>query len=114
MIPVLVSIVVLLAVSAWVVAAVSLVRAIALVPKGQRLSALFSSGFWQFEKIRALGGPEVDIHLRRYMYGFGAFFLAIVLGMALGIISAATSSRDAPAVAQAVQLPAVSSAARMS
>jgi hypothetical protein len=91
MIPVLVSIVALVAVAAWVVAAVSLFRVIALVPAGQRLSALFSSGFWQFDKVRALGGADVDVHLRRFGYAFGAFFLAIVVGMLIGIVAASTS-----------------------
>lgn len=101
MIQALVGIVTLVAVAAWVVAAVSLFRAIALVPKGQRLSALFSSGFWQFEKVRALGGAGVDVHLKRYGYAFGAFFFAIVVGMLLGVVATATSRGTAASAALA-------------
>ena len=90
MIPVLISIVSLVAAAAWIVAAVSLFRVVALVPAGQRLSALFSSGMWQFEKLRALGGAEVDVHLRRFTHAFGAFFLALVVGMLVGIVASAT------------------------
>jgi hypothetical protein len=87
MVQALASILVVLGVGAWIVAAVSLWRAVALVPRGQRLSALFSSGWWQFEKLRALGGPGVDVQLQRYVWAFGVFFVVIACGIVLGAVS---------------------------
>ena len=77
---------VLVAMVAWVVAAISLIRILLLVPHGKRWKAITASGFWQFEQVRKLGGPRVDGHLQRYMWAFAVFFLAIVGSMFFGIM----------------------------
>lgn len=76
----------LAAVAAWLLAAISLVRIVLLVPRGKRISSLTASGFMQFQKVRELGGPQVDIHLRRYAWAFATFFFAIVASMFLGMM----------------------------
>jgi len=77
---------VFVAMVAWVVAAISLIRVLLLVPHGQRWKAITASGFWQFEQVRKLGGPGVDGHLQRYVWAFSAFFFAIIASMFLGIM----------------------------
>jgi hypothetical protein len=87
----------LVALGAWVVAALSLIATLRLVPAGKRVSALFSSGFWQFQKVRQLGGPGVDAHLQRYAFAFVVFFFAIIASMFIGMML----SIEAHEVAQA-------------
>jgi hypothetical protein len=93
-----VSLVGVVAFGAWIVAALSLIGALRLVPAGRRASALFSAGFWQFQRVRALGGPGVDAHLQRYAFAFVVFFFAIIASMFLGTMLSIQAS-DAAAAA---------------
>jgi len=86
MLQALVSVMGVVAFGAWIVAALSLIGALRLVPHGQRVSALFSAGFWQFQKVRQLGGPRVDAHIVRYGWAFAVFFFAIIASMFLGMM----------------------------
>jgi hypothetical protein len=74
------------AVGAWLVAVYSAFSAIALVPGGKRLSAWFTLGWWQFDKLRALAGPAIEPHLKRYVQAFLAFFVAVLLAAGLGVL----------------------------
>ncbi len=98
MLQALVTLIGFVALGAWFVAAFSLIAALRLVPAGQRLSALFSAGFWQFQKVRAAGGPGVDAHLVRYGWAFAVFFFAIVLAMLVGVVASISVSNTAAAL----------------
>jgi hypothetical protein len=91
MIAALVGIVGAIAVGAWLVAVWSLFRMVTLVPKGQRIATIFSAGFWQFEKARAVTNNAIDPYIRRFGWAFAVFFFAIFAGMALGIVGASMS-----------------------
>jgi hypothetical protein len=99
MLQALISLIALVAAGAWIVAALSLIGALRLVPAGQRVAALFSAGFWQFQKVRALGGPDVDLHLQRYAFAFVVFFFAIIASMFLGMVLSIEAHNAAAAAA---------------
>jgi hypothetical protein len=94
-IPILVSVVGLLAVVAWIVAVVSAVRIIGLAPRGQRIRNYVRLGWWQFADIRQDLGPAVDLHIRTYQRAFVVFFACIFAGMAVGIIATMAAPRPA-------------------
>jgi hypothetical protein len=94
----------LVAVAAWLTAVYSAIQVIRLVPRGKRLGAWFTLGWWQFEKLRALGGPGVEPHLKRYVQGFLGFFAAILVSMVLGGL-AAVSAQNGQAPGQAASDP---------
>jgi hypothetical protein len=68
----------LVAVGAWIVALVSALSILNLVPSGQKLSAWFQIGWWQFDKIKAVAGPAAEPHIKRYTMAFLTFFGAIL------------------------------------
>ena len=89
MLVVLLSVLGLVAVLAWCFALYSLIQLIALAPAGHRFSTLFSLGWWQFDKIKAVIGPAADPHVKNYVRAFIAFFFVViglaVLGVFLGM-----------------------------
>jgi hypothetical protein len=96
----------LVGLGAWCFAVWSFFRIISLVPAGQRLGAMFTMGWWQFDKIKALAGDEAIPHVRNYLRSFVAFF-AVVIGVAgLSILlgmerqDGAGATAATPAVAQ--------------
>ena len=100
MLQALVTVTGVVAFGAWIIAALSLIGVLRLVPHGQRASALFSAGFWQFHKVRQLGGPGVDAHIVRYGWAFAVFFFAIIASMFVGIMLS-IEAHDARAAASA-------------
>lgn len=94
MLVMLLSAIALIAVVAWCVAVVSALRVIALVPAGQRLSAWFSLGWWQFAKIRASAGDAAIPHIKRYIQAFVAFFAAVVSAILIAILAGISAQDD--------------------
>ena len=95
MLGILIAIAGLVAVGAWLVAVSSAFSAIRLVPVGQRLSAWFTLGWWQFDKLRALAGAGVEPHIKRYTQAFLTFFLAILVAIIVGALVTAAAQDDA-------------------
>lgn len=83
-----VSILGVLAVAAWTVAVYSAARIVALAPDGSRIKTLFTLGWWQFDKVKAIAGPSAQMHISWYVRAFAAFLLAVVLIALLSILVA--------------------------
>ncbi len=75
----------LVAVGAWIVALVSALSIIGLAPAGQRMSTWFALGWWRFDKVEAVTGPGAVPHIKRYVWAFTAFFVAILIGFVVTV-----------------------------
>ena len=103
MLGVAIGLIVIVAVGAWVVALMSALSIVGLVPAGQRLKSWFALGGWRFDEIRAVGGVAVEPHLKRYQLAFAAFFAVVIAAAALGVLLGAdqqnTTHEDAAVLA---------------
>ena len=86
---VLSGIVALVALAAWIVAAISMIEIVRAAPSGRKFAAYWNLGWWRHDAVRAAIGPAADRPLRRYRLAFFAFF-ACVLGM-IAFVFALTS-----------------------
>lgn len=99
MLQVLLTVLGLIGLGAWCFALWSYFQIISLVPAGQRFGAMFTMGWWRFDKVRALAGEAVVPHIRNYVRSFLAFF-AVVVGIAgLSILLAMEQQSGASATA---------------
>jgi hypothetical protein len=85
------------AVGAWIVAVVSALQIVRLAPAGQRLSAWFTLGWWRFDRIRSVAGPAANPLIKRYVWSFAAFFVA-VLGTIVISMLIAIADQNAAAI----------------
>ncbi|MBL8598726.1 MAG: hypothetical protein JNL14_13405 [Devosia sp.] len=74
---------------AWGIAVLSAFRIVSLAPEGQKLSVYGQVGWWQFDKIRAALGPDVDPHIRAYQRAFLTFIGCVLIAMVAGTLFAA-------------------------
>jgi hypothetical protein len=86
---VLAGIVALIAIAAWVVAAISALQIVLAAPSGRKFAAYWDLGWWHHDALRAAIGPAAEKPLRRYRLAFFVFF-ACVLGM-IAFVFALTS-----------------------
>jgi hypothetical protein len=84
-----------IAVGAWIVAVVSALQIVRLVPAGKRLSAWFDLGWWRFDNIRAVAGPAADPLIKRYVLSFAAFFVAVLGTIVVSILVTITGQNAA-------------------
>ena len=71
----------IVAVGAWLVAAVSAISLVGLAPAGSRLATLFDLGWWRFATIESRIGPSAHSPIARYRKSFIVFFLCVLAGI---------------------------------
>jgi hypothetical protein len=91
------------AVGAWIVALASALQIVRLAPAGQRLSVWFTLGWWRFDKIRAIAGPAANPLIRRYVWAFATFFVAVVFIIVISLLVAIDNQNGAAANQQAAE-----------
>lgn len=79
----------LVALYAFVRVAIAWVQLMALAPSGQKISAAFEIGFWNFPAAETRLGPAAAPLIARYRRGFGLFFLCFIPFFVLTILSIA-------------------------
>lgn len=91
MLPVLLPMLMVVSVAAWVLAVWSALSIVRLAPQGRKIRAYFDLGLWRFERVRALTGPDAEVHLKRYRLAFFAFFAVIISVMVIATAMAVRS-----------------------
>lgn len=94
------STVLMMVAGAWCVALFTGLAIVRLVPRGERINAWFTLGWWQFGKLQQFTGPAILPLQRRYIPAFVAFFAAILLGVVLTVVLG-TEARNGKPEAQA-------------
>lgn len=89
MLGIIMAILAVVAVASFAVAAYSFSRVILLMPKGRRLAGVFTTGWWQFDRITELCGPAAHPHVRRYIKATMLFLACVIGGIGLSIVLAA-------------------------
>jgi hypothetical protein len=79
MIPIVLSVVGLLAILSWIVALMAAVQIVSLAPAGTRMRNYYRLGWWKFAQIRADAGPAVDPAIRTYKRAFIDCFVCVIL-----------------------------------
>ncbi|HTN95639.1 MAG TPA: hypothetical protein VL101_01570 [Nordella sp.] len=70
---------------AWSIAGLRALSVARLAPKGEKLSAYFELGRWQFAALETRLGPAVTPHLVGYRRAFLVFFAAICAMLMLAL-----------------------------
>ena len=93
------SIIFLVAAVAWVVALVQVLALVRLIPSASFFTVFQRIGRWDFAWVRQQAGPAAEPHIKRYKQAFVAFFIAILVFMAVTafVLSMASPAPVTPA-----------------